>query len=87
MKVLINKLKSIINKYENKLNELTIIYENKDKGKIKLFGSKFVNNNKGNCYLLINNRMSELIKEIDYHDYFDNYERKIYIKLIERKTY
>ena len=82
-----NKLKSIINIYENKINELTIIYNNKDNGKIKLFGSEFVKNNKGNCYLLINNKISELIEEIDYHKYFNNYARKIYIKLIENKTY
>ena len=61
----INKIKKIINRYENKINELTIIYENKHNKKIKLFGSEFVNNNKGNCYLIINNKISELIEEID----------------------
>ena len=38
----INKIKKIINRYENKINELTIIYKNKDNKKIKLFGSDFV---------------------------------------------
>ena len=53
----INKIKNIINRYENKINEISIIY-NKDKnGKIKLFGSEFVKNNKGKCYLLINNKI------------------------------
>ena len=73
----INKIKKNINRYENKINELTIIYENEDNGKIKLFGSEFVNNNKGNCYLLINNKISELIEEIDYHKYFNKNVRKI----------
>ena len=83
----INKIKKIINRYENKINELTIIYKNQDDEKIKLFGFDFVNNNKRNCYLLINNKISKLIEEIDYHKYYNNDVRKIKIKLIENKTY
>ena len=83
----IYKLLNIINKYENKKNELTIIYNNEIHGEIKLFGSEFVKNNKGNCYLLINNKKSELIEKIQFKDYFDNqYLEKIIIKLIENKN-
>ena len=83
----INKIKSIINKYENNINELSIIY-NKDKKRIRIFGSNFVKNNKGKCYLLINNKITELIEEIDYYNYYNNNnESKIKIKLIENKTY
>ena len=82
----INKIKNIINKYENRINELSIIYNNNKNGKIKLFGSEFVNNNKGKCYLLINNKITELIKEIDYHNYYNNNnKRKIKIRLIEKR--
>ena len=83
----INKLKNIINKNENKKNELTIIYNNENHDEIKLFGSEFVKNNKGNCYLLINNIKSELIETIQFQNYFgfDDLE-KIIIKLIENKN-
>jgi len=79
----INKIKSIINKYENKINELSIIY-NKDEKIIKIFGSEFVKNNKGKCYLLINNKITELIEEINYNNFFNNNkERKI--RIIKKK--
>jgi len=81
-----NKIKNIINKYENKINELSIIYNNNKNGKIKLFDSEFVKNNKGKCYLVINNKITELIEEIDYHNYYyNNNERKIKIRLIEKR--
>jgi len=81
----INKIKNIINKYENKINELSIIY-NKDKKRIKIFGSEFVMNNKGKCYLLINNKITDLIEEIDYDNFYNNKERKIKIRIIEKKS-
>ena len=78
----INKIKSIIIKYENNINELSIIY-NKDKKRIRIFGSIFVKNNKGKCYLLINNKITELIEEINCDNYYNNNkERKIKIRLI-----
>ena len=85
----INKIKNIINRYENKINEISIIYNNNNEnGKIKLFGSEFVKNNKGKCYLLINNKITELIEKINYHNYYNNNsERKIKIRLIEKKNY
>jgi len=81
----INKIKNIINKYENKINELNIIY-NKDKKIVKIFDSEFVKNNKGKCYLLINNKITELIKKIDCDNYYNkNKEGKIKIRIIEKK--
>ena len=48
-------------KLNNKLNEMTIIYNiDKNKNKIRIFGTKFVSNNKNNCYLLIDEQKSEL---------------------------
>ena len=83
----INKIKSIIKKYENKINELNIIY-NKDEKIIKIFGSEFVKNNEEKCFLLINNKITELIEKIDCDNYYNNNkERKIKIRIIEKKNY
>ena len=76
----VDKISNIIEKYENRVNELTLIYKNENNSSIRLFGSKFVENNKKHCYLLINNRINELINEIDCK----NLKNKIIlIKLIE----
>ena len=83
----INLFKNFINRYENKKNELSIIYNYDGNRMIKLFGSEFINNNKGKCYLLINKKITELIEKIDYYNYYNNNERKIKIRLIEKKNY
>ena len=46
------------------LNEITIIYKIKDEKIIKLFGENFVNNNKSNCKIFVNNKYQEI-----YSDY------------------
>ena len=78
---IIDKHKKIINIYENKRNEMTIIYKIKDEKKI--FGESFVKNNKGKCYLIINNKKYDLCEEypLDYNEK----EGNIIIKLIEIK--
>ena len=56
-----NKLKNIMNRYENNKNEINIIYNIKyDEKEIRIFGKEFVENNKNNCYLLINNKKYEI---------------------------
>ena len=45
--------KSSVKETQGNINQITIIYEIKNRKKIKLFGEKFVDNNKSNCYLLI----------------------------------
>ena len=85
-----NKLKNIINRYENnkfnKMNEIDIIYKpDKDaqkSKKIKLFGNPFVENNKKNCYLLINYQKYELCEYFKIEDI----NEKLSIKLIENKA-
>ena len=63
----------------NKLNEMTIIYDNKEnKMRIRIFGDMFVKNNKNNCKLIINNKEEELCTFINT----DN-KNKIKIKLKE----
>ena len=51
-------IKKIINKINNKpnLNEITIIYDKKNKKDITIFGGDFVVNNKNKCYLEIDGK-------------------------------
>ena len=79
-----NNLNNIYEKNNNKI--LTIIYKinnYQNNSKIKLFGEIFVNNNKFNCNLIINNKKNELC---EYY-YFDKKERKkkLIIKLLITK--
>ena len=64
-------------------NEINIIYDieecNKKKGKIKIFGKYFVNNNKNKCKIIINDKENELIEEYKIKD---NNKNKLEIKLI-----
>ena len=52
-------------------------YKIKDNDKIKLFGEKFVENNKDKCFLLINNSISEL------SEFINNDNKKIKDKIIK----
>ena len=58
-----------------------MIYENN--GKIKLFDEIFINNNKDNCFLLINNKINKIDEEPNLKF---NKENNIKIKLIEEKN-
>ena len=63
---------------------MNIIYKiNKNEKSVKILGSKFVENNKDNCFLLINNKKNEIC---EYYN-LDKEENKSYliIKLIEKK--
>ena len=62
-------------------NEMTIIYKN-DENKIKLFDKNFINNNKDNCYLIINNEKTELKEYLEINN---NKLKQIEIKLYETK--
>ena len=46
-------------------NEINLIYKTNEKGKQKIFGKKFVENNKKNIELIINNKKSNLIDEYE----------------------
>ena len=57
-------------KLNNNLNVMTIIYNiDKNKSKIRLFGTDFVKNNKDNCYILINEKQNELIDIYKFKEY------------------
>ena len=81
-----DKLYDILNLYDNMNkneinNEMTIIYKN-DENKIKLFDKNFINNNKDNCYLIINNEKTELKEYLEINN---NKLKQIEIKLYETK--
>ena len=55
-----NKFKYLIDSYKFLENQLILVIHNKEKkDKIKIFSEEFVKNNKDNCYILINNTISE----------------------------
>ena len=65
---------------------MTIIYNiKKDTNELLLFNEIFVNNNKNNCYLLIDNQIYNLSKSFQINE---NHKKKdiFEIKLIEKKT-
>ena len=58
---------------------MTIIYNiKKDTNELLLFNEIFVNNNKNNCYLLIDNQIYNLSKSFQINE---NHKKKIYLKL------
>ena len=69
------------------LSQMTIIYKiNPNITHIKLFGNKFVENNKNKCKILINNKIQDIIEYININDIIDlkKYDDNILlIKLIE----
>jgi len=70
-------------KEKNKFNQMTILYEIKtNMEKIRLFGKKFVKNNKDNCYLLIDGKRNELIEQFKLNDKQRN-QNIMEIKLVE----
>ena len=79
------KLNNKINSGNDKLNQMTIIYKiEKYKDNIKLFGDVFVQNNKNNCYLLIEGQKYALCQ---YYELNENQRKNktLEIKLIETK--
>ena len=64
---------------------MNIIYKiNKNEKSIKLFDSKFVKNNKNNCFILINNKRCEICEYYDINE--KENKRNLIIKFIENKN-
>jgi len=75
------------NKDGKKLNTFNLEYKLTDGNKIQLFGYKFIENNKDNCFLVINNKYFDLSSYIYYKDIFvDKKEEIIKVELIEREN-
>ena len=73
----------------NNTNEMIIIYkingkdnQDEDKYEIKLFGEKFIENNKNNCKIIIDNKEQDLIEYLK----INKNEKILKIKLKEIKT-
>ena len=65
------------------------INDDSNLNKIEIFGENFVNNNKENCFLIINKKILDLKRSICLNDVFDNIiiNRPIQLEvcLIEKK--
>ena len=70
----------ILNK--NEINEMIIIYKIEGQSRIKLFGENFIENNKNNCKIIIENKEKDLIEYLN----IEKNEGSIKIKLKEIKT-
>ena len=71
------------NKEKNKFNQMTIVYSiKKNIEKMRLFGKKFVKNNKEKCYLLIDGKRNELTEQLNLNDNQKN-QNTLEIKLVE----
>ena len=65
-------------------NELILTYKlNQNETKIRLFGKKFVENNKKNCYLIINNKITDLCEFYNINNEENN--KQLTILYIEHK--
>ena len=89
----ISNLERFATFYFKDYNEINLHYafneENIKNKKVELFGEKFVNNNKENCFLIINENIIELEREINLENIFEKVPIKLPIhldiQLIERK--
>ena len=79
---MINKI-CIIRKL-NKLNELTIVYNIKNKKRINLFGNKFIQNNKENCKIIIDNKEQDIMEYLNINENIKKKE-ELQVKLKEIK--
>ena len=68
-----------------KLDEMSILYNIKNKNKIKLFGKEFIKNNKNNCKLIIEAKQQDLIEHLEINRRIKNKEI-LEIKLKEINT-
>ena len=80
-----NKFKFLIDSFLNSINQMNIIYKiNNEDTRIKLFDKQFVDNNKDNCFLIINNHIKEVC---DYYTLKNNKkEKNLNVALIEKRT-
>ena len=60
------EFQNIENKIQNNLNKMTIRYKlNENETEIRLFGSKFIENNKGNCEIILEGKTQKLSEYIN----------------------
>ena len=66
--------------------EITIEYENKKEEKIRLFGDKFIENNKNICKIIFNGREQEIERFIIKKNYIKNSIIKIKLRIYNNLT-
>lgn len=91
----ISNVEKYVSLYFGDYNEIILKYEfskeNIKFNSLELFGEVFVNNNKENCFLIINEKIMELDRYISLSEIFDNsnifinWPIQLEVKLIEQK--
>ena len=72
---------------EKDISEIYIIYDIKKENNIKIFGYRFVENNKDICKMIIDNKVYEITKEYNIVNYKNNDNKlKIILKGINNVT-
>ena len=92
----ISNIEKFVVRFYGDFNEINLIYKFEKKNisneSLKLFGEVFVNKNKENCFLIINEKMLDLSEYINLSDILDNriindnLPILLDVKLIERKS-
>ena len=76
-----NKIKYLTNRFDIFLSQFTLMYKTeKNEKEIKLFGDKFVKNNKNNYYLIIEDKIINLCESFNLKN--ENKIRNLKVKLV-----
>ena len=70
---------------EKDISEINIIYDIKQENKIRIFGPKFVENNRNKCKMISDNKEYEITEEYNVENYKNN-KLKIILKGINNVT-
>jgi len=72
---------------EKDISEINIIYDIKKENKIRIFGAKFVENNRNKCKMIIDNKEYEIAEYFNIENYKNNDNKlKIILKGINNIT-
>ena len=73
--------------FDKDISEINIIYDIKQENIIRIFGTKFVENNKNICKMMIDNKEFEITEEYNIENYKNNNNKlKIILKGITNVT-
>jgi hypothetical protein len=86
----ISNFNSFLDNYYFNNNYLILKYKYDGQGTLKIFGKKFVLNNRHNCYLKINDQFINLTNQIEIKDYFTLFKNfqlreSVELMLIQKK--
>ena len=69
---------------EEDISEINIIYDIKEENKIRIFGSRFVENNWNICKIIIDNKEYEITEYLNIENYKNNNNK---LKIIFKRNY